>query len=59
MDDKRIERSCPKCGYKLLGREGSVIMCLNPNCDWAIQSKRQEDSNIPLFTDLQKQFNGQ
>lgn len=57
-EDKR-ERKCPKCGSSLLARENTIVMCLDGSCDWAVQSKRQEDGNIPLVIDLQKQFNGQ
>jgi uncharacterized Zn finger protein (UPF0148 family) len=58
MDERRILKKCPKCGYNLLARDGCVIICLDSNCDWAVQSKRQEDSNIPLYTDLKREFNG-
>jgi ribosomal protein L37AE/L43A len=52
------ENICPKCKSRILAREGIFIFCTEHTCDWAVQSKRKEDVQIPLFSELRREFNG-
>jgi len=54
MTERRKE--CPKCKGTLLARLGNIIYCLNSVCDWAIQSKREDDKNILTVNEQSKEW---
>lgn len=48
---------CPKCGYKLLAREGNPdgtidVICLGYTCNWRTPAKRESDVEIPDISKL-------
>lgn len=51
-------KCCPKCNSKLLARQNDEIICLNYGCNWSIDSKREEDKEIPTLGYLKKEYNG-
>jgi len=52
MSEEKRTNVCPKCGSKIIVRQGIFIFCTESSCDWAIQSKRKEDIQIPLFSQI-------
>lgn len=58
MIEKRNGQKCPTCGYNLIARKDDFLICLRPSCNWQFKAKRQEDINVPLYTELKNDFNG-
>lgn len=54
---KDRNRKCPECGGVLLARSGTKIICLNFGCPWEIESRRDEDKEIPDLSQLKKDWN--
>lgn len=53
---KDRSRQCPECSSKLLARQGDKIICLNYNCHWSIDARREEDKDIPTLGILKKDW---
>jgi len=54
--DKERKNQCPKCGGNLLARSDNKIICLNPSCNWFIESKRKGDGSLPDFNELKSNW---
>ena len=54
-----IERkfSCPKCGKEMLALSGEKVICLNRDCNWEIEARRDEDKKLPKAIDVINEFN--
>jgi len=57
MTEKRIDQKCPKCGSKILCREGNEIVCLNSKCNHHFPSKRFSDKEILTRIEIVREFN--
>jgi DNA-directed RNA polymerase subunit RPC12/RpoP len=55
-DRRTNNNSCPECGFKLLALSANKIICLNTKCDYSIEAKRKDDSQIPNLNDIKKDW---